>query len=177
MVHGVYLLFSCTNMKRLQQTLESILDKDFDITEDDINPMREFVAKYKSNYKNNGSYFIKNNWSEDELGSIITTYYGQSVGYAKDIDSEAEIKRAYKNKETIVFIYPGNMRNLYILVPGPRQQWNLYTCDTAFTTTSLFKSYKYTSKELQDKWWYYRNAMMYILKSNKFLKDIQKCLA
>lgn len=161
-------------MKTLYQIVESILDTDFDVTEDDVNPLRPFVDKYKSRQKNNGAHYIRSQWDIKEFDRILSIY-GHDIGNVLDIDFAKEVKSAHNGKEIIVLV-DINYTEFHILVPTGNK-WKLYTSDPSFSGSSLLKGIVYTNDELLGEYFVFQREQMYVLRDDQFLKDLQKYLA
>lgn len=118
-------------MKTLQQTLvESILDADFDITEDDIQPLKQFCQDHQAMW---GRPMLAGQNINGEFLDIILTYnYGVMMGGVDEVDWEPLLTDIAKTGDSLMSWQPNvNLIEIYTC-DRPRRgknslRWTLHT--------------------------------------------------
>lgn len=116
-------------MRSLQQIIESVLDADFDITEDDIKPLKDFAREHRA--KNWHQAMAGNNINGEFL-DIILTSYGEMIGNPSTIEWDTFLADIIKSKDSFMVWRPNiNMVEIYTC-DKPRRgkdslRWTLHT--------------------------------------------------
>ena len=165
-------------MKNLKDILEGILDTGFDITDDDINPVKLFVDKYKAKGKRYGYRYLKGGWTIDELCSVLN-YYGEFVGTVQSVDLEQFIPTTRSKHNLIVMAAPYSHRpEFYTFDPHKGSKiWDMYTCDPNYYDSSLLKGLPYRDDDIIRMFKTKVPVKVYKLRDDRFLKEIQKYIA
>ena len=167
-------------MRSLKDILESLLDANYDVSDEEVSPIKLFVDKYKSDSKRSGHYYIKGDWSMEEMDKLLL-HYGHCAGTVQTIDTDKLLQAVHSKKDVIVLVAPYRDRHdFYILIPVRGRKWDHYTCDPGYWESSLFRAFHHDWENIR-----YSNIFttldtpikVYRLKSDKFLKDLQKYLA
>ena len=90
-------------MKPLYNMLESILDADFDITDDDIKPLKDFAREHRA--KNWRKCMAGNNINGEFL-DIILRSYGKLVGGPDDVDWDTFLQDVAKSGDSVMVWRP-----------------------------------------------------------------------
>lgn len=166
-------------MNSLEDILESLLDSDFDVTDDDISPVKLFVDKYKAKAKRYGYRYLKGGWTVDELCSILNNY-GEFAGTVQSFDFVQFLISANRSKhELIVMVAPYSHRpEFYIFDPYKgSKMWDMFTCDPNYYDSSLFKGLPYRDDDIIRMFKTRVPVKVYHLRDDRFLKDLQKYIA
>lgn len=163
-------------MKSLKSILEGVLDTGFDITDDDINPVKLFVDKYRAKGKRYGYRYLKGGWTVDELCSILNNY-GEFMGTVQSFDFVQFLISANRSKhELIVMVAPYSHRpEFYIFDPHKRSKiWDMYTCDPNYYDSALLKALPYRDEDIIRMFKTKVPVKVYKLRDDRFLKELQK---
>lgn len=117
-------------MKTLQRTLEGLLDSEFDISEDDIQPLKNFARTHKASY---WSGAMSGNNINGEFLRIVLHSYGKMLGRPADFDLGYDFLQDVAKSGDSFMIWRPSINNVEIWTcDKPRSKpdsvrWTLHT--------------------------------------------------
>lgn len=165
-------------MNSLKNVLEGLLSSDFDVTEDDVRPIKPFIQKYRAKFKRYGYRHLKAGWTVEELGAILRGY-GEYAGTVQSIDPGKFLSDVRSKEQLFVLIVPHDRPEFYVFKSNSPKTWLRYTCNPDYYRASLFEGIKYYNDELEDDILFKLRipVQAYKLRDDQFLRDLQKYLS